>query len=176
MLLETITADRIRLDLAWSGERLAGIRLLWADTALPTTALSSQGSAMAAALARYASGQDARWPDVALADDTLTPFSRAVLATLRLKAPHGAVLTYGGLAALAGYPRAARAVGRAMAANRWPLLVPCHRVVGASGALTGFTGSGLGMKAHLLALEGIDVANNTIARHLPPQAAGTGHR
>jgi methylated-DNA-[protein]-cysteine S-methyltransferase len=80
----------------------------------------------------------------------LTPFQIQVLEQCRL-IPHGEVRTYGWLAARVGRPGAARAVGQAMARNPLPLLIPCHRVVAASG-LGGF-GGGLALKARLLALE-----------------------
>jgi len=63
--------------------------------------------------------------------------------------PFGETRTYAQVAAMVGQPRAARAVGRANATNRLPLVVPCHRVIGTSGALTGFAG-GLGIKKRLL--------------------------
>lgn len=66
--------------------------------------------------------------------------------------PYGESLTYRELAAAAGSPRAARAAGQAMAANRTPVVIPCHRVVGAGGALGGYSG-GLDWKKKLLALE-----------------------
>ena len=66
--------------------------------------------------------------------------------------PYGERLTYRDLAAAAGSPRAARAAGQAMAGNRTPLVIPCHRVVGAGGALVGYSG-GLEWKRKLLALE-----------------------
>ncbi len=56
--------------------------------------------------------------------------------------PSGSTLTYGQLAAEVGSPQAARAVGQAMARNPWPIVVPCHRVVGTSGRLTGYSGVG----------------------------------
>lgn len=56
--------------------------------------------------------------------------------------PAGETLSYAELAAQAGSPQAARAAGSAMARNRWPLLIPCHRVVGARGQLTGYSGTG----------------------------------
>jgi methylated-DNA-[protein]-cysteine S-methyltransferase len=70
--------------------------------------------------------------------------------------PYGETRTYGQLAALIGHPAAARAVGRANATNRLPLVVPCHRVLGANGALTGF-GGGLHLKVRLLAHEGVHI-------------------
>jgi methylated-DNA-[protein]-cysteine S-methyltransferase len=70
--------------------------------------------------------------------------------------PYGETRTYGEVAAMIGHPAAARAVGRANATNRLPLVVPCHRVVGADGSLTGF-GGGLHLKVRLLAHEGVEV-------------------
>ena len=63
-------------------------------------------------------------------DRALTPFQRELLAAAR-SVGWGEVVTYGGLAALAGRPRAARAAGTFCARNRWSLVVPCHRVVAA---------------------------------------------
>lgn len=83
----------------------------------------------------------------------LTPFQREVLrATYEI--PYGQVATYGGLAQQVGNPRAARAVGRAEATNPMPLVIPCHRVIGADGGLHGYgSGKGIETKAWLLALE-----------------------
>ena len=68
--------------------------------------------------------------------------------------PYGECRTYGEVAALAGHPRAARAVGSVMSSNTIPLLMPCHRVVPAGGKLGGYTGpGGIGLKEKLLALE-----------------------
>jgi methylated-DNA-[protein]-cysteine S-methyltransferase len=79
-------------------------------------------------------------------------FQRTVLDEL-VRVPFGNVETYGGLAARIGRPRAARAVGGALNRNPVPIVVPCHRVVGASGSLTGY-GGGLERKRALLGLEG----------------------
>lgn len=86
-------------------------------------------------------------------DWTLTHgFSERVLrATARI--PYGRVSTYRDVAADAGSPRAVRAAGRALASNRMPIVVPCHRVVRTGGALGGYTG-GVGVKQFLLELEG----------------------
>ncbi len=78
-------------------------------------------------------------------------FSERVYRQL-LTVGFGHTVTYGQLAAMAGQPRAARAVGSAMAKNRWPLLVPCHRVVPTSGAPGHFAG-GTSVKAFLLDFE-----------------------
>ena len=77
---------------------------------------------------------------------------RALLAARSI--PYGQTRSYGWLAARAGSPAAARAAGQAMARNPIPLLIPCHRVLGAEGALTGF-GGGLRTKRALLELEGV---------------------
>jgi methylated-DNA-[protein]-cysteine S-methyltransferase len=78
-------------------------------------------------------------------------FSRRVLLELG-RVPYGKVTTYGSLAARAGAPRAARAVGTVMNRNPIPIVLPCHRVVGASGSLVGY-GGGLERKKALLELE-----------------------
>ena len=80
----------------------------------------------------------------------MTAFKKKVLQELR-KVPAGSTVTYGELAAAAGSPGAARAVGNVMATNPVPLFVPCHRVVATDG-LGGFTG-GLHVKRALLKLE-----------------------
>jgi methylated-DNA-[protein]-cysteine S-methyltransferase len=66
--------------------------------------------------------------------------------------PYGKTITYGALAARAGRGKAARAVGAAVSRNPWPVIVPCHRVVGAGGKMVGF-GKGLDAKRILLASE-----------------------
>jgi methylated-DNA-[protein]-cysteine S-methyltransferase len=81
-----------------------------------------------------------------------TEFQRLVWAGLR-RIPAGQTLSYGGLAAKLGRPTASRAVGLANGANPIPIVVPCHRVIGANNALTGF-GSGLPRKRWLLDHEG----------------------
>jgi O-6-methylguanine DNA methyltransferase len=102
-------------------------------------------------LRRYARGEPIAFPD-ALDFSAATPFQRAVwLATREI--PLGRTRSYGWLATRAGRPRAARAVGQAMAANPWPIIVPCHRVVSSNGHLGGY-GGGLDMKERLLRLEG----------------------
>jgi len=69
------------------------------------------------------------------------------------KIPYGELSTYGGVAKQIGRPAAARAVGRALGSNPIPVVIPCHRVIGAGGALTGYAG-GLDRKVALLELEG----------------------
>lgn len=79
-------------------------------------------------------------------------FTRRVLKELA-RVPYGRTTTYAELAASSGAPRAARAVGTVMNRNRIPIVLPCHRVVGTNGSLTGYAG-GLDVKEQLLRLEG----------------------
>ncbi|ALC16686.1 O-6-methylguanine DNA methyltransferase [Desulfuromonas soudanensis] len=81
-------------------------------------------------------------------------FTALVLRNLSL-VPHGETITYGDLAKEIGRPLAARAVGGALAANPFPIVLPCHRVVGAKGRLTGYSGGeGVVTKKWLLEFEG----------------------
>jgi methylated-DNA-[protein]-cysteine S-methyltransferase len=84
-----------------------------------------------------------------------TPFQQRVWAALRT-IPPGTVMTYGEMAAKLGKPRAFRAVGAANALNPIAIVVPCHRLIGANGSLTGYAG-GLARKRWLLEHEGVDV-------------------
>lgn len=106
---------------------------------------------VATLLQRYFQGDRVHF-DVPLAFEGLTPFQTQVLSLTR-EIPYGHTLTYGELARELGKPGASRAVGQALARNPWPIVVPCHRVVGRNGKLTGF-GGGLSMKERLLRLEG----------------------
>jgi len=80
-----------------------------------------------------------------------TPFQKNVWEAL-LAIPFGETRSYGQIAKQLGNPNATRAVGAANGRNPLPIIVPCHRVIGSSGSLTGF-GGGLETKAHLLSLE-----------------------
>lgn len=89
----------------------------------------------------------------------LTPFQLAVCRQV-LAIGYGRVCSYGEVARRAGSPGAARGVGTAMAANRLPILVPCHRVVAADGGLTGYSGcGGIASKRILLQMEGVVVSS-----------------
>jgi methylated-DNA-[protein]-cysteine S-methyltransferase len=84
-----------------------------------------------------------------------TPFQLQVWQAL-LRIPYGETRTYGAIAREIGHPAAARAVGAANGRNPLSIIAPCHRVIGASGALTGFAG-GLAVKRYLLDLERDDL-------------------
>jgi methylated-DNA-[protein]-cysteine S-methyltransferase len=96
------------------------------------------------------------WPlDLRLAR---SEFHRAVLrATAGI--PYGAVCSYAGLACEVGKPTAARAVAQALRWNPLPIVVPCHRVVGSSGALVGYAGNKVDLKERLLAVEGVSTGH-----------------
>jgi methylated-DNA-[protein]-cysteine S-methyltransferase len=94
-----------------------------------------------------------------------TPFQREVWATL-LRIPYGHTVTYGEIAEMIGRPRAVRAVGLANGANPIPIVIPCHRVIGRDGTLTGY-GGGLEAKAFLLDLEGVELRRPGGSRRAP---------
>ena len=92
--------------------------------------------------------------DIPLDESGLDDFRRAVYAATREIAP-GRTRSYGEIARAIGRPDAARDVGVALSRNRYPIIVPCHRVVAANGALTGFSApGGLDTKRRMLELEG----------------------
>lgn len=89
-----------------------------------------------------------------LGRENLEPGFRQQVLLVNMKIPQGMVDTYGGLAARLGHPKAARAVGTALANNPFPLVIPCHRVVRSDGR-TGCFGGGDKMKQQLLQMEGV---------------------
>jgi methylated-DNA-[protein]-cysteine S-methyltransferase len=109
---------------------------------------------LAERLQSYAAGNDERFDDVPLDLSHLTAFQNRIVRACR-KISRGRVRTYGELAAVAGAEGAARAVGNCMAKNRFPIIVPCHRVVGSAGSLGGFSArDGISMKRRMLEMEG----------------------
>jgi methylated-DNA-[protein]-cysteine S-methyltransferase len=105
-------------------------------------------------LDEYFEGRRRRF-DLRLDLDGISEFSRRVLDELAL-VPYGGVTSYGELAAAAGFPRAARAVGNVMNRNPIAIVLPCHRVIASDGTLGGYGGN-LSRKRTLLALEGVSV-------------------
>jgi len=103
----------------------------------------------------YLQGRKVSFPE-ALDLRGTTPFQQAVWKQTAA-IPYGEVRSYGWLAEKIGEPRAARAVGRALALNPLPILIPCHRVVRKNGGLGGFS-AGLGWKRRLLELEGVQLS------------------
>ena len=155
------------LGVAWSERGLAEVNLPQPAEAaaldkLPSNrdpALASPQdldiTTLADRLCRYFDGEAVTF-DEPLDPAIGTPFQKRVWAICRA-IPRGETRTYGELAHEAGSPRAARAVGQAMARNPWPVIVPCHRVIGSSHNLTGY-GGGLEMKRQMLVMEGAMLA------------------
>jgi O-6-methylguanine DNA methyltransferase len=103
-------------------------------------------------LAAYLDGERIHF-DISIDWTAMTDFQRRALQ-MTFEIPYGETRTYGQIARALGAPHAARAVGRAQATNPMPLVVPCHRVLGADGKLHGYgSGEGLPTKAWLLQLE-----------------------
>lgn len=108
-----------------------------------------------AKIKRFAAGKVVDWGEVPLAFGKQSDFQKKVQRACQ-KIPRGEVRSYGELAAAAGSPGAARAVGSVMRMNRFPLVIPCHRVVASGGKVGGFScPAGVEMKEKLLALEGV---------------------
>ncbi|WP_080754860.1 methylated-DNA--[protein]-cysteine S-methyltransferase [Clavibacter michiganensis] len=144
-----------RLELVAEGDRILSLSIATADR-LPLDHVDDRPSPVLDEAARqldewFAGRRQAFDVPVRLVG---TPFQVAVWEAL-LRVPHGGVTTYGALAHAAGRPGGARAVGGAVGANRLCILVPCHRVLGADGRVTGFSaGDGVATKVRLLAVEG----------------------
>jgi methylated-DNA-[protein]-cysteine S-methyltransferase len=95
-----------------------------------------------------------------------TPFQQQVWAEL-LRIPYGTTISYQQLAERVGKPNAVRAVGRANGTNRIAIIIPCHRVIGSDGSLTGY-GGGIDLKVSLLRHEGLTVVDGRKPRLADP--------
>ncbi len=134
--------------------RAALLATLEADVATANSP-SAEIQDLAERLADYAAGKNVEFQDVRLDLSHLSDFQRRV-AELCRRIPRGKTLSYGQLAAKAGNPGAARAVGSVMSSNRFPILIPCHRVVGTGGKLGGFSApEGISVKQKMLQLEDV---------------------
>lgn len=141
-----------------SEDRTAAIACVVGGSARDTEAEAPDDPLLAEAarlLVAYFEGQQVGF-DLPLDLRGVSDFSARVLRACS-EIPWGETRSYGEMAMAAGSPRAARAAGQALGRNRIPLIVPCHRVIGADGSLVGF-GSGLDLKQRLLAHEQIPVA------------------
>ena len=132
---------------------LDGDRLLLHELPRPAAVAAKGSHPLAVRIARYLAGGSDTFRDVGLDRESATEFEHAVTEALR-RVPAGETVTYGELAALAGHPNAQRAAGTFCARNRFPIVVPCHRVVAADG-LGSYGSLGVEYKRRLLELEGV---------------------
>jgi|GEM_PF-790153 len=151
-----VISTRFGQAVAWLDAKSALVRLdfhLERELETATRSACPRDDAAVAEVARQLreyEGGERRQFDLPLAAQG-TPFQQQVWAAL-CQIPYGQTMSYGELAQALGKPGAARAVGRANACNPIALIVPCHRVLGADGSLTGYAG-GLALKAALLRFE-----------------------
>lgn len=134
---------------------LEGERLLWHELPRPGSAADGASHPLPERFARYFAGARDDFLDVEIDLEDATDFQRAVAQALR-QVPYGETVSYAELAALAGYPRAQRAVGTFCAHNRFGVVVPCHRVT-ASDGIGSYGSLGVEYKRRLLELEGAAV-------------------
>lgn len=152
--IEYIVAEPLALSLHWENRKIVQLHIHWAQLVKSSQGLSEEAARLHSALAAYVADGNQDWPDLPLDLSQLTDFQRAALNELQ-GIPSGTTRTYGELAARLGKPGGAQAIGRAMATNPFPLIYPCHRVIGANGKMTGFsTDGGVKMKEFLLRHEG----------------------
>jgi methylated-DNA-[protein]-cysteine S-methyltransferase len=155
-----------RCAIAWGERGIAGVELPARDVeatlgrlrrALPDAREDTPPPGVAAAIAAIARLLDGEPDDlgsVVLDMDEVPDFHRRVYDVART-IPPGETLSYGEVAARLGEPGAAQAVGRALGRNPFPIVVPCHRVLAANGALHGFSApGGIETKRRMLAIEG----------------------
>ncbi|MFO1400949.1 MAG: methylated-DNA--[protein]-cysteine S-methyltransferase [Steroidobacteraceae bacterium] len=155
-----------RCGIAWNERGISGVQLPESNAAVTRARLRRRFPAAVEAppspLARRAiagmtallDGTPVDLADLPLELDQVADFQRRVYEATRA-IPVGATLTYGEIAARIGEPGAARAVGQALGANPWPIIVPCHRVLAAGGKPGGFSApGGITTKLRLLATEG----------------------
>jgi methylated-DNA-[protein]-cysteine S-methyltransferase len=149
--MATSTTGLLRISLPGSSREgaLAAVRREWPGA---QEGMNSHLAALQLKLERYFRGEDVSFQDEVLDTQRASAFLARVWDVVRA-IPRGQVRSYSWVAQQVGSPRGARAVGLAMASNPFPIVVPCHRVVGKHGQLTGF-GGGLEMKRRLLAMEG----------------------
>ncbi len=167
---------------AWRGSKLARVQLPEASArrsrscvqqALPSASERKPPPAVGKVirqLTRHLAGKPATYDSAQLDLDGITPFARKIYQALR-NVPAGETVSYGQLALRAGSPKAARAVGRAMATNPFPVVVPCHRVLASAGKAGGFSSyGGLATKKKLLAIEGVALEIEPKPRRRAPKS------
>ena len=165
--MDTMTGGIAAFDTAlgvcavrWTADGIASVRLPSPKTAaLPRAECTAVPATIRAAIDAIVAVLDGSQTDlrfVTLDESGIEPFRRSVYAATR-RVPPGTTVTYGEIARVIGRldAEAARAVGAALARNPFPIVVPCHRVVGSDGKLTGFSApGGVATKRRMLELEG----------------------
>lgn len=150
LVFDNVPFHSIKLDV--SGGILRRVALCGARGAHLPDPDSSMASAAERQLRLYFSGKLKRF-DLPLDFSGYSAFASAVLKALQT-VPFGQTVSYGALAVMAGRPGAALAVGRVVGANRTPIIIPCHRVIGSTGKLVGYSATGgLETKRWLLEFE-----------------------
>lgn len=173
-----------RCGIAWTPRGVAGVSLPDAGAPAARARLSMRAGgadegtrpeSVARAVADITallSGEPVDLSEVAL-DDEEPPFHRSVYAIARA-IPPGRTLTYGEVAAQLGGPQLARAVGQALGRNPWPIIVPCHRVLAASGRTGGFSAPGrAATKLRMLTIERASTSPEPLLFDTLPLAAAT---
>ena len=170
--------------LAWDGNNILGFQFPEATKQLTEEKIQSRypdlngnttPSRLIAGLCRdvvsHVEGRARDFTSTSIDIPTLTPFSKRVYDFTRT-IPVGKTISYGELAKKIGSPNSSRAVGRALGANPIPLIVPCHRVIAANGALTGFSATGgVDLKRYLLEIERMALEHSGGFLYSPRRAA-----
>jgi methylated-DNA-[protein]-cysteine S-methyltransferase len=153
-----VGTTKLEVLLISDGEALTGV---WFGDTHPGTPNGSEGWVRDSSPVADAAGQLAAYAEGDLTDFHLplrpagSEFQRSVWQRL-MEIPYGMTTTYGQVAAEIGRPKGSRAVGAAVGSNPISIVIPCHRVIGANGSLTGY-GGGLDNKVALLKLEGVQL-------------------
>lgn len=168
--------------IVWSGRGLLGVqipeanevatraRILNRFPAARETAPPREIASVMSGIVALLNGERRDLKDVAIDDDGVPEFNRRVYAIVR-QVPPGNTITYGEIAERLGDKNLARAVGQAMGENRCPIVMPCHRVLAASGKTGGFSATGgVVTKLKLLTIEGAQPGGPTLFDALPLQA------
>jgi methylated-DNA-[protein]-cysteine S-methyltransferase len=156
--MRSFATDLGLCGIRWSDQGLTGVLMPGARTLAdpPTEPLEPRPAFVDSAIdgiVELLSGGSPDLRDVVLDWRVVDDFRRRVFESLRAIGP-GELVSYGRLASSIGAPGGARAVGRALGSNPWPIVVPCHRVVAADGALTGFSSpGGVQTKRRMLEIE-----------------------
>ena len=154
-----------RCGISWSARGVSGLQFPGADAEATRSELARRFpearsieppafvTAAIAAIVALLEGADDDLTSIPLDPDHIPPFNQRVYDVTRA-IPPGETLTYGEIAAAIGEPGAARAIGRALGENPYPIIIPCHRVLAAGGKMGGFSGTGgIVTKRRILAIE-----------------------